>query len=81
MSLLSGHLRTPYPEQEVWLEKWIMDSAPELDAAAVYCAGQFIRLCLRLDPVQRPSVEELAKHPWVKEHLYIVETEAHLAQM
>ena len=28
-------------------------------------AAEFIRSCLRLDPLKRPGASELEKHPWL----------------
>ena len=40
-------------------------------------AKEFIRSCLTVDPVKRPSASEMLKHAWLsKEHLEAVDTSA-----
>ena len=36
---------------------------PEVDAVS---AGAFIRVCLHLDPDERPEAEDLFGHPWME---------------
>ena len=41
----------------------VYEKVPESEVGP---AAEFIRACLRLDPLQRPSARELEQHAWLK---------------
>jgi len=71
----------PYPQSTIYLEliqRIVQDPVPRLKGASSFSPKflDFLECCLKKDPAERASVEQLIAHPWVKE---IEDTEFDLA--